>query len=78
MLKRHNHEDSVSSLAFLDDARITSGGIDRKIFIIRFEPNTERKKGIKENITTITWKHFMGCLANTEGKIREDTLEAYF
>lgn len=56
LLKRYDHDDSVSSLAFLDDSRIISGGIDRKIFVIRFGSDIGNTKGKKENELHLTAK----------------------
>ncbi|MGC1122293.1 MAG: pentapeptide repeat-containing protein [Candidatus Methanofastidiosia archaeon] len=50
LLKNRAHDGVVSALAFLDDSRIVSGGIDRKICIIRFGPDLSGLNGIQEQI----------------------------
>ena len=54
LLERHDHDGPVSSSVFLDDSRIVSGSVDRKIFIVRLEPDAEGTAGIKEDVLHLT------------------------
>ena len=49
VLENRVHEGLVSSLAFLDDSTIASGGVDRKISILRFGPGWGGIEGIEES-----------------------------
>jgi hypothetical protein len=56
LVKNQVHDGMVSSLSFLDDARIVSGGIDRKISILKFGEDSDDLKGHQENILHMTIK----------------------
>jgi hypothetical protein len=56
LVKNQVHDGMVSTLSFLDDARIVSGGIDRKISILKFGKDPDDLKGRQENILHMTIK----------------------
>jgi hypothetical protein len=56
LVKNQVHDGMVSTLSFLDDARIVSGGIDRKISILKFGEDSDDLKGHQENILHMTIK----------------------
>jgi WD40 repeat protein len=56
LVKNQLHDSMVSTLSFLDDARIVSGGIDRKISILKFGEDADDLKGHQENILHMTIK----------------------
>jgi hypothetical protein len=56
LVKNQVHEGMVSTLSFLDDTRIVSGGIDRKISILKFGEDPDDLKGHQENILHMTLK----------------------
>ena len=56
LLKNRAHDGVVSTLVFLDESRIISGGFDRKISILRFGPDSGGVQGIQERILHLTIK----------------------
>jgi hypothetical protein len=56
LVKNQAHDSMVSTLSFLDDTRIVSGGIDRKISILKFGEDSDDLKGRQENILHMTIK----------------------
>lgn len=56
LVKNQVHDGMVSTLSFLDEARIVSGGIDRKISILKFGEDSDDLKGQQENLLHMTIK----------------------
>lgn len=75
LLKEYKHDGPVSSLIFLDDSRIVSGGVDRKMFVVRFGPGTEGTKGIEEDTLHLTVRCKGMKIEGIRGKREQKILE---
>ncbi len=75
ILNSHIHNGIVSSLVFLDETRIISSGLDRKISIQRFEEGSEDIQGTTEKTLYLTVRckgmKIDGLKGETERKMLE-------
>lgn len=80
LLNSHIHDGIASSLVFLDETRIISSGLDRKISIHRFEEGSEDLQGITEKIFYLTVKcegmRVEGLKSDTERKMLEKLIKS--
>jgi WD40 repeat protein len=75
LLKKQVHEGIVSSLCFLDDFRIISGGVDRKISILGFGEDSTGLQGTVEQDLCLTLRCQGLKIDNVQGPREKKMLE---